>query len=342
MDIFFIGHRDPIFGLIVLFGIIFMVAFLSYTWGLFRIKDEKRRIEKFIKKFDNLNAISKEHTELLKNLNIDTPTLGILGATFVKSGDFEKAISVFLIALSKAKNSYEKEFILTELGSTYFKAGFLQKSTDIFLKAVELSPRNAVALRFLTMIDEKLKRFDDALNTLNSLEELGSDIKSQKAYIKANIIINDKALSIEEKTIQILELSKEFELLKRMCIELWIKNAVSLENFKDFPPLHSVIDIIYHQQHKAINLKDSQYKALFYAKGAINEPCDIDSFELNVIKNLKASGFDKAELNFNYVCNSCKNSFPMHFYRCPMCFSLGSVKITTTITEKADENNMPF
>lgn len=341
MDIFFIGHRDPIFGVIVLFGIIFMVAFLSYAWGLFRSKDEKRRIEKFIKKFENKSSLSDEHINLLKNLDVNTATLGVLGTMFVKSGDFEKAISVYLIALSKAKIKEEKEFVLTELGSAYFKAGFLQNSTEIFLKAVEISPRNAVALRYLTMIDEKLKRFDDALNTLNSLNELGLDTREAKAYVRANIILNDKNLSIEQKSDEILALSGDFRLLKRMAMQLWLKNGLSLENFSDFADFSDVVDILYHQ-NKPVNLANSDYKALFYAKGLVDEPCKINGFELNVIRNLKTAGFDRADLSFNYVCNSCKNAFPMHFYRCPVCFSLGSVKITLTITERADENSMPF
>ncbi|WP_069638305.1 hypothetical protein [Campylobacter pinnipediorum] len=341
MDIFFIGHRDPIFGLIVLFSIIFMVAFFSYAWGIFSKKDEKRKIEKFIKKFDNSNSISDNHKQLLKNLDIDSNDLGVLAMTFVKSGDFEKAISIYLIALSKVKNKIEKEFILTQLGSVYFKAGFLQNSMNIFLQAVQISPRNEIALRFLTMIDEKLKKFNEALQTLDSLQELGADVKTARAYIKANIVLNDKELSIDEKTDKILKYSNDFALLKRMAMQLWIKNNKSLETFPSFLPISDVIDILY-QQNMPLNLEDEEYKALFYAKGIIKEKAQINNFELNVIKNLKDTGFDKADLSFNYVCNSCKNSFPMHFYRCPMCHSLGSVKILSQITEKNDENNMPF
>ena len=169
MDIFFIEHRDPIFSLIVLFSIVLMIAALSYAWGIFSSKEEKKKIEKFIRKFDSQSAISEQHKQILLSPEVDSQSLSVLGMTFAKNGDFEKAISVYLIALSKVKDKNEKEFILNELGEVYFKAGFLKRADDIFLEALKLSPRNAVALRFLTMIDEKLKNYEEALYALNSI-----------------------------------------------------------------------------------------------------------------------------------------------------------------------------
>ena len=61
-----------------------------------------------------------------------------------------------------------------------------------------------------------------------------------------------------------------------------------------------------------------------------------------IIKRIKDAKFDAAGLSFNYVCKNCKNSFPMHFYRCPVCHELGSVKILSHITEKASEDSNTF
>ena len=341
MDIFFIEHRDPIFSLIVLFSIVLMIAALSYAWGIFSSKDEKKKIEKFIKKFDSQSAISEQHKQILLSPEVDSQSLSVLGMTFAKNGDFEKAISVYLIALSKVKDKNEKEFILNELGEVYFKAGFLKRADDIFLEALKLSPRNAVALRFLTMIDEKLKNYDEALYALNSLEELGVSVRAQKAYIQAIAIIDDKNLDTKQKSDKILALSSDFALLKRMAMQILIKNGLNLSEFKNFPPLDEVIDLIYLQT-KPVNLSDDEYRALFYAKGLIDEKCDIKGFELNVIKHLNDAGYKGATLSFNYVCKSCKNSFPMHFYRCPMCHELGSVKILPHITQADDENGNTF
>ena len=279
VDIFFIGHRDPIFSLIILFSIILMIAALSYAWGIFSSKDEKKRIEKFIRKFDSKDGISSEHKQMLQSPEIDAQSLCMLGQTFAKNGDFEKSISVYLIALGKVRDKNEKEFILNELGEVYFKAGFLKKASEVFEKVLELSPRNVLALRFLTMIDEKLKNYKEALYALNSLEELGVNVKDQKAYIKAISTLDDRNLSFNEKVEILSRLSQNFELLRRMILALFIRHNENLENLKDFARFEDVIDLLYNLK-TPINLSDPKYKSLFYAKGDIDEPYEIYGFEL--------------------------------------------------------------
>ncbi|MCR4941634.1 MAG: hypothetical protein K5978_02420 [Campylobacter sp.] len=341
MDMFFTSYRDPMFGIVVLIFIVFMVAILSYVWGIFKTKDEKKNLEKFMKKFDSLNSLSDKHIKLLQNLEIDAQSLSLLGSTFAKNGDFEKAISVYIIALGKIKNKAQKEFILSELGKVYFKAGFMQNSMEVFLKAVELSPRNALALRFLTMIDEKLKLYDDALETLVSLNELGVDTKANVAYIKALKIMNDKNIEPTQKVQKMLELKADFPLVARMCMQTFIRQGVNLKNLPHFPVLSDVIDLV-NSSDTAINLSDDDYKEFFFAKSMIDETTAIKSFELNVLRATNLGGYKKATLGFSYICKHCKNAFPMHFYRCPMCHELASVSIKTHITEKSDENHMPF
>jgi len=56
-----------------------MIAALSYAWGIFSSKDEKKRIEKFIKKFDSKDGISDEHKQMLKSPEVDIPSLSMLG-----------------------------------------------------------------------------------------------------------------------------------------------------------------------------------------------------------------------------------------------------------------------
>lgn len=61
MDFFFIEYRDPIFGLIVLFAAVLLVAISSYALGIWGAKDENRSIEKFVKKFENSSGLSQNH-----------------------------------------------------------------------------------------------------------------------------------------------------------------------------------------------------------------------------------------------------------------------------------------
>jgi len=52
VDNFFIAYRDPFFGIIILCAIVFVISFANYWWGVFKNKDEKQSIEKFVKKFE--------------------------------------------------------------------------------------------------------------------------------------------------------------------------------------------------------------------------------------------------------------------------------------------------
>ena len=126
-----------------------------------------------------------------------------------------------------------------------------------------------------------------------------------------------------------------------MAMERLNLSGSALKDFADFPPLEDVLDLVYYQ-NSPVNLTDPEYKSLFFVKGMSDEDGAPLGFELEVLKKLKAANYDKAALSFNYVCKSCKNAFPMHFYRCPMCSELGSVQILPHITEKSDENSMPF
>ncbi|WP_180380035.1 hypothetical protein [Campylobacter sp. P0109] len=69
MDFFFIEYRDPIFGLIVLFAAVLLVAISSYALGIWGVKDENRSIEKFVKNLKTLAVLAKTIT---KNAKVKT------------------------------------------------------------------------------------------------------------------------------------------------------------------------------------------------------------------------------------------------------------------------------
>lgn len=340
MDIFFVDFRDPIFGIVVFISTVLVIAIFSYVWGVFKSKDEKNEIANFLKKFEN-GGLSDNNKKMLENA-VDNATLHFLANTFAKSGYFEKAISMYLIALNKAKSRVEKEQIFTDLGQVYLKAGFMQKAKNVFLEALKISPRNKIALNFLTITCEKLKDYKTALDALDALMELGTDVKSAIAYVKSLMILSDKDKNLDTKIKEILIFKNDFALISRLAMEYFKSNGGKLENFKHFPPICDVIDLIYYQ-NDAFNLSDPSYKSIFFIKGLSQNDGYVSlGFEFDMLKILNKSGYNKASMTFNYVCKHCRNVFPMHFYRCPICNDLGSVKIVPHITEKSDENSMPF
>jgi hypothetical protein len=52
MDTFFISFRDPLFGVIVFFVLLFILSFISYWWGRRKSSNESKEIEIFLGKFD--------------------------------------------------------------------------------------------------------------------------------------------------------------------------------------------------------------------------------------------------------------------------------------------------
>lgn len=342
MDIFFVDFRDPIFGLVVLVATILVITVFSYIWGVFKSKDEKNEIANFIKKFDKSSGLSDDNKKMLQSDAVDTTTLGFLANTFAKSGYFEKAINIYSIALNKSKDKKQKEQIFTDLGQVYLKAGFLQRAEEVFLEALKISPRNQTALKFLTITCEKLKDYKTALQALDALMELGVDVRQPIAYINCLAILGDKSKDLSVKIDEILAFKDDFKPILRMAMEYFKQNGGSFENFSHFAALDDVIDLIYYQ-NSPVNLQDNAYKSLFFIKGLCEEDGGVSlGFEFDMLKSLRQSEFKRAALSFNYVCKHCKNSLPIHFYRCPICNELASAKIVPHITEKPDENSMPF
>lgn len=341
MDNFFLDDRDPIFGLIMLISIILLVSILSYIWGVFSKKNERQSLENFIKKFDTLDALSTEHRQLLASPQIDIPTLGILASSFVKSGDFERAIEIYLIALSKASGGVQREFILTNLGIVYFKAGFLGRAEEVFLQALKLRPRNKEALTHLTVIYERLKRFNEALEVLDALREQDAEVYAQSQFERAQIIANDANTPFSKKIAKISKLN--FKGAGRFCMELFIKNKEPMEGFDRFPPIEQAIDLIYDFP-AAVNTQDAEYNALFYALGKSDQKPQSASkiFEINALMAMKDAGFEDAGLSFSYTCAKCKSSVGLFSHRCPVCYELGSMEIRAQISEKTGEIGQTF
>lgn len=344
MENFFVDYRDPIFGVIIFILAALIVAIFSYVWGVFSSKDADSKIEKFIKRFENHEGISPKYEELLRKGDIGNDALGILARMFTKNGDFDKAINVYLIALENLKtegikSKKEREFILTELGKIYFNAGFLKKAEDVLLQSIELGPRNEVALKYLSVIYEKLRMYDRELAILDALKEQGVDVSKSEIFVKAQIIASDNSLSFDKKVKAMLKFNSPQIL--RFILELQIKHNEPLSKIKNFPDLADVIDIVWHMK-EPINLKDKEYKALFYAKNLISEYEKSSFFAIEAISMMRNSGYYGADLNFKYICPSCKGSLPMYFYRCPMCYSLETTHIVPRLIKRDDEINMPF
>lgn len=213
MDFFFVEYRDPMFGLVVLVALVLVVALLHYAWRTLSSKSQKKGIEGFIKKFD----IADKHKDLLRASSLSLENLHFLAGIFTKSGEFEKAIQIYLIALEKIKNKGEQEAIFYDLAEVYFRAGFLQRSVEVLLNALNLRPRNEKALKLLKIVYLRLKRYDEVLQSLDALFELGCEVGKEREFINVVALKNgaqsgalgEKNLSVDDKRSQNLALKSE-------------------------------------------------------------------------------------------------------------------------------------
>lgn len=230
MDFFFVEYRDPMFGLLVLVALVLVVALLHYAWRTLSSKSQKKGLEGFIKKFD----IADEHKDLLRTSSLSLENLHFLAGIFTKSGEFEKAIQIYLIALEKIKDKGEQEAIFYDLAEVYFRAGFLQRSVEVLLNALNLRPRNEKALKLLKIVYLRLKRYDEVLQSLDALFELGCEVGKEREFINVIALKNgaqsgalgEKNLSVDDKRSQNLALKSE-NLANLNLSDLNSKNANS-------------------------------------------------------------------------------------------------------------------
>ncbi|WP_086287429.1 tetratricopeptide repeat protein [Campylobacter sp. P0085] len=335
MDFFFIEYRDPIFGLIVLFSVLLLVAIFSYFWGVFSLKDQKNSIDKFVNKFQSQSNLDQKYQDMLIRLDIDSGSLNALAGIFARSGEFNKAIAIYLIALQKAITKSQKELIFLNLGKAYLKAGFMQRSIEVFLEAIKISPKNIDALSHLGLGFEKLRLHDKSLEVLDVLQEQGVDVAQEIAYTKA-LKLKNSQMEFEEKVAKMAKFANDFKLVSRMILELFIINGkdVNLINIK--PDLAHCLDILYLNDGV---LDDDEYKELYSAKGLNN--AQITDFNLNLLKVARDNNLN-ATLSFSYICKECKGSYPLFFYRCNHCARLGSCAIIPNVIKESDENSISF
>lgn len=337
MDFFFVEYRDPMFGLLVLVALVLVVAVLHYAWRTLSSKSQKKGLEGFIKKFD----IADEHKDLLRASSLSLENLHFLAGIFTKSGEFEKAIQIYLIALEKIKDKGEQEAIFYDLAEVYFRAGFLQRSVEVLLNALNLRPRNEKALKLLKIVYLRLKRYDEVLQSLDALFELGCEVSKEREFINVIALKNgaqsgvlaSKNLSVANKTSQNLVLNAQNSATKS---ENSAQNHENNELVKRFllengAEIHAefelVIDLLYKGK-RAIFLDDNAYFELFCAMKLApkRQNYAFTNPKLKMLEILNDNDF-KARLSFSYVCTHCKNQMPLFFYHCPICYEFGGCKI---------------
>ncbi|MDD2369226.1 MAG: tetratricopeptide repeat protein, partial [Sulfuricurvum sp.] len=205
MDTFFIEFRDPLFGVVVFFILLFILSFLSYWWGRHKAAKELRDLESFLGKFESIGEGAKL-TEQVQQNSLSSESWLLLAQSFEHQGNYEKSVEIYHALLSKNRDPIFQKDALLLLGKSFFKAGFLERSRQTFLQVLQNHPRTPSALHFLILIYEQLQQYDKALEVMESLLELSPDTVSEKLYLECRILIGDHRINIDEKAQKLIDL----------------------------------------------------------------------------------------------------------------------------------------
>ncbi|WP_428024005.1 tetratricopeptide repeat protein [Arcobacter sp.] len=338
-------YRDPLFGIIVLLLLIFVISFLTYTFGAYKEKVARREYRKLLKRFELGKLKEEDYVHLYKTYNLPFDSILLLASTFLHKGDYTRAITVYLALLEHVKDRVKKEELLELLGSTYFKGGFLQRSREIFLKILKFSPRNKEALKYLLLINEKLKDYEKALDVINSLEELGVDTIRDRIYIETLVLLNDPIISFDKKTEKLYTFFKLNKIIERMLLEylLQYNKKFFWENIEKFD-LTKITDLLWYLDFNDIDFdkveNDQMLKELYNAKGYLNNLEKSDDFNLEILILIKQNKTDlNADLNFDFLCTSCKKTLPIYSTRCPHCHNTLTFKVKHSLIKGTSEKN---
>ncbi len=340
MNSFFLDFRDPLFSIIIFLTLIFMITFLSYWWGRYKTKGNSKELDKFLQQFHALPT-ENELKILISSGELSQKSWLLLANSYTKSGDFEKAIEIYLeiLRLPSRRNPKETMFLL---GKVYFKAGFLERAKQIFLEILHTSPRTPQALHALLLVYEYLRDYKSALKVLEPLDEMNEAIDKDAMYLKVLALLHNPKKTQEEKTSQIIALYQEHHQLPYMVFEyLFRVNPTLAWEHLDTSQSEKLIDILWNLDTNALNLDIISHhnflKALYTAKGVVQLSQASPIFELDMLIKLKDTPVN-ATLSFEYSCTQCKYIYPFAFHRCSNCHGIDTQDIEWSVVKDYHNN----
>lgn len=345
MDNIILEYRDPLFGIILLVALIFLISFVTYSFSIYKERLARKDYRKLSLRFELGKLKEEDYVHLYKTYNLPFDSILLLASSFLHKGDYNKAISVYLTLLEHVNDRVKKEELLELLGTTYFRGGFLQRSKEIFLRILKFSPRNKNALNHLLLVYEKLKDFQKAKEITTCLEELDKDMNIDKIYLDSLIILNDSILSYEKRTELLYEIFKENKMIERIFASFLIQfnKPFFWEHVKEFD-CSKYTDVVWYLNFDDINFDkvvENQFLVEVYnAKGYLNTLNHSGDFDFDILILLNQHEHKiNASLDFEFICSSCKHSHPIFDTRCPHCHSILTLNIKHRLTKSFYTSN---
>ena len=327
--------------LIVVISLI--IALVTYGWGLHKQQKEEGNLLKFLEKFDTAEC-ALETSDMPFEPHMLKP-LTILAKAFENAGEYHKAISIYLFLIKNITHDAGKIELMERLGSTYLHAGFLERSQSIYTEVLRKKPRNVQALYELGIVYEIMQKYDKAKEVLEPLTMLGEETASLEQFLDLSELLANKTLAIPEKVERLKQLLKEAPSLYRHIIKaLLLLDTKSAWESIDPERITELLDILWFLPNSQLDLdiitSNKQLQTLYYAKGYLQKPAkESGIFSVDMLATARENGFEEGDLVFSYLCQKCKQSFPVSFKRCPNCMAINTVKVEEKIAKSSPKTD---
>ena len=322
---------------ILLGALLFLAVILAtYSWNLMMQKRHKSQLAAFLSRFHGTSC-ALEDTDIPFDESMSKPLL-LLAKAFESSGEYHKSISIYLYLIEQGN---DRE-LLELLGKIYFKAGLLDRAESIFLQILSREPRDIPVLYQLGAVYEQMQAYDKAIATLEPLEILDQDIALLQAFWHFEKLQHDETLSPDQKRLALLHVYEEQPQLYRLVLAA----LFHLDSRTGWEHLHKerlgeTLDLLWYLPTSQLDFdiirSDSRLTKIYFVRGEIEqidaslltEESGIPS--IDILAAARYAGEYRGEIAFSYMCDRCKQSYPIAFKRCPGCLAINSAQLEERI-----------
>ncbi|WP_457596931.1 tetratricopeptide repeat protein [Hydrogenimonas sp.] len=340
MDALLLDYRDPLFAVLLIAGMVFVIAFVSYWWGVYVKTRKSRRLQRFLRRFET-HGVRKSLESMPFSPEMTQP-LVLLARAYEKSGEYNHAIEIGLYLLEHVEEEATVYELMELVGTTYMHAGFLERAQRTFMQILKSNPRNQRVLNDLMVVYERLQRYDKAAEVVESLEALGVETGELRRYVALKRLLQDPSLDEGERARRVVDFYKKKRAHGRIVFEYLLRHAPHLAwGMVEDGDAARMADIFWYLPTSFLDIDRikalPRLKALFGARGDIEPAESVGWFLVDLLNHLRQTGYREATLQFAYLCERCKQQFPVPFERCPKCLALESVRVETELTKANDE-----
>ena len=337
------AYNDPLFSILLIIVIALIISVVTYAWGLYKQQKEEGSLLKFLDKFDS-SECTLDTDDMPFEEHMLKP-LTLLSKAFENSGEYHKAINIYLYIIKHISDERVKMELMERLSNTYLHAGFLERARSIYTEILRKRPRNVQVLYELGIVYEMMHRYDKAQEIIEPLNTLGEDTRTLSKFLELSALTSDRVLSIEEKVAALKKILEEEPKLYRQIVDTLLKLDTT-EAWKIIDParIKEMIDILWFLPNSQVDLdiitSDERLSTLYYAKGYLQKPSlHSGIFAVDMLATARENGFEEGDLLFSYLCRKCKQSFPVSFKRCPNCMAINSVEVEEKIAKASPKTD---